>query len=108
LGAGPLGKAYYQCSLDLLQNSKKIKLNQYQKIGIEYCFDHSKIVHHIINKYSASNIENKYDTKPIIECFIEPKFCNEAEKELINLTQGNLKFLKFECFIFLPKTNKIH
>ena len=90
LGVGPLGKAYGETALNLLETSNILQLSKFEKIQIEYQYDEISSIHYLLNKYNCQKINNLYKTRPIIECFVEPYLLEEFNSELIEKTAGNV------------------
>jgi uncharacterized YigZ family protein len=95
LGVGPLGKAYYKASIDVLNTSEIITKTLYQGLLIEVDFNFISHVHRIINHYSAIIADSEYSNIAKFYCFIKPNDFEKINIELSNLTNGQIliKFL---------------
>jgi uncharacterized YigZ family protein len=82
LGVGPLGKAYYEAAIQNLEASKKIEKELYQKIEIEYQFEQTKYVHHLISKFGLVVNKNLFEFSPIMKGSIKASRINELSSEL--------------------------
>ncbi len=91
LGVGPLGKAYGETALNLLENSKLLELTKFEQFKIVYHYEETSSIHYLLNKYNCQKIENHFETKPIIKCLIEPYLVEKISNELIEKTAGNVQ-----------------
>jgi uncharacterized YigZ family protein len=82
LGVGPLGKAYYEAAIQNLEASKKIEKELFQKIEIEYQFEQTKYVHHLISKFGLVVNKNLFELSPVMHCSIKASRINELSSEL--------------------------
>ncbi|MBU1098292.1 MAG: YigZ family protein [Bacteroidetes bacterium] len=73
LGVGPLGKAYYYAAYNVLETSDKQQKELYNRILIDFDYDMTSNVHHFININSVKGIENIFELKPRIICYIKPE-----------------------------------
>jgi uncharacterized YigZ family protein len=90
LGVGPLGKAYYSASNDVLGASEIITKTLYQTILIEVDFNFVSHVHRIINHYSAIIANSEYSNIANFNCYIKPCDFEKINVELTNLTNGQI------------------
>ncbi len=88
LGVGPLGKAYSNTALELLNDANKFELEEYHKISIKYNFEDSSNIHYLINKYNAKKINPTFVKSPIIECYLKPLEIDNLKENLTNITKG--------------------
>lgn len=96
LGVGPLGKAYYNSALQVLENSEIILKIAYRKIFVKSDFDNISFVHKAMEKFDGK-IENiKYENDATFECLIKNEkidsiklFLKEASNGKINITIKN-------------------
>ncbi|MGK9367616.1 IMPACT family protein [Melioribacter sp. Ez-97] len=66
LGVGPLGKAYYHASFELLKNAGIKELTLYYRTSLKYDYKHSSSVHHFLSKYEAHIEDNLFTSEPEI------------------------------------------
>jgi uncharacterized YigZ family protein len=92
LGVGPLGKTYYQSAFQNLENSPKLEFELYKNIEINYSFEWSQLVHHLINKYSLIIVESLFETHPQIICLIKNKSIEKFSKELTLGSKNEVNF----------------
>ena len=91
LGVGPLGKAYGETALNLLENSRLLELTKFEQIKIVYPYEETSSIHYLLNKYNCQKIENHFETNPIIKCLIESHLVEKMDFELIDKTAGNVQ-----------------
>ena len=90
LGVGPLGKAYYNASIDVLNASEIMTMTLYQNILIEVDFNFIGHVHRVINHYSAIIADSEYSSIATFNCFVKPNNFENINIELSNLTNGQI------------------
>lgn len=90
LGVGPLGKAYYEAAIQNLEASVKIQKELYQKIELEYQFEQTKYVHHLISKFELVVNKNLFESSPVMQCSIKSSRINEISSELNENYNSNL------------------
>ncbi len=89
LGVGPLGKAYSQTAMSLLENTEFLKLKKYNKIKIIYNYEDSRKIHYLINKFTCKKIVNGFEQKPVINCLVETAALKNFIEKLNEQTKGN-------------------
>ena len=90
LGIGPLGKAYYEAANQNLEASKKIEKELYQNIELEYKFEQTKYVHHLISKFELVVNKNLFELSPIMHCSIKASRTDEFSSEINENYNPNL------------------
>ncbi len=90
LGVGPLGKAYYEAAIQNLEASLKIQKELYQQIELEYKFEQTKYVHHLISKFELVVNKKLFDLSPVMYCSIKASRVNEITSELNQNYNPNL------------------
>jgi uncharacterized YigZ family protein len=90
LGVGPLGKAYYNASINVLNISEFIEQTLYQKLEIDVDFNLISHVHRVINHYSAIIANSEYSNNAKFNCWIKPLDYDKINIELSNLTSGQI------------------
>ncbi|MBZ0179690.1 MAG: IMPACT family protein [Melioribacteraceae bacterium] len=88
LGVGTLGKTYYQSGVETLKQAYISEKELYQKLKIQYEFEHSSIIHNVMNEFNAIEIRQDYSDKPLIYCSVKKKFIEDFRKKIIDLTNG--------------------
>ena len=89
LGVGPLGKAYYSASIEVLNNCIFQELYPFCKLDIRFSEDFTGLVFHLIKKHNAILEEQGFDTENIIKVRILEENANILANELI--TQSNTR-----------------
>ncbi|MFZ1281187.1 MAG: YigZ family protein [Ignavibacteriaceae bacterium] len=90
LGVGPLGKAYYNTSIEVLEKAEIQSKNLFQKIEIEVDFVFISQIHRIINQFSAIISDSQFTNKANFKCFVKPNDFEKINIELTNLTNGQI------------------
>ena len=90
LGVGPLGKAYYNASIEVLEKSNILSKILFQEIEIEVDFVFISQIHRIINQFSAIISDSQFTNKAKFKCFIKPNDFEKINIELTNLTNGQI------------------
>jgi uncharacterized YigZ family protein len=90
LGVGPMGKAYYNASIEVLNTSEIISRTLYQSTLIEVDFNFISHVHRVINHYSAIIADSEYSNIAKFYCFVKPNNFENINIELSNLTNGQI------------------
>ncbi len=91
LGVGPLGKAYYECSIKCLEQSKKISKILNRKIVIEYQFEQSNFVHKVLSKHSAKIEESLFEITPRILAIVPQENVNKIIEEFQSSSNEKVK-----------------
>ncbi|MBK7630662.1 MAG: YigZ family protein [Ignavibacteriales bacterium] len=90
LGVGPLGKAYYNASIEVLNISEIKDQTLFQRLVIDVEFNFISHVHRIINHYSAIIADSEYSSNVKFNCWIKPADFDKINAELSNLTNGQI------------------
>ena len=90
LGVGPLGKAYYNSALTVLEKADKIIKTLYQQILIESSFDYVSYIHKAIANHHATIVSSDYSEKVIFECGIKPSQLNDFTSKLTDISRGKI------------------
>ena len=90
LGVGPLGKAYYNASIDVLSRSKIVIQSLYQLVKLEAEFKFINQIHKTLGNYSTIISESEFTDKARYKCFIKPNDLEKINIELTNLTNGQI------------------
>jgi len=100
LGVGPLGKAYYNSALTVLESADKTPKTLYQKVIIESGFNHISHIHRILSNHQANLVNSNYNELANFEFEIEPSNLNEVSKQLVEISKDKIKFLPKEEFCY--------
>ncbi len=82
LGVGPLGKAYYESSFQVLNNSTIDLKYLYQKVLISTEINKLSLIHRILAKYDSIILTTDYEESLILTCFIKSSKVNEINQIL--------------------------
>lgn len=101
LGVGPLGKAYYNSAYGVLDSAKLISKENYSLFELEYDYEHSKTVHHFLDKHNCIIKENKFNQKPVISFLVKPSGIDKFKSDIVNATRGtgSIKIIEENLFI---------
>ena len=96
LGTGGLIKAYGGATKELIQTIGKNTKIIYGKISIEYNYNITSQVMHIINNFKVGILENEYTNiaKTIIKIRLSDKF--KFKNELLQITNAKAKIIDIE------------
>lgn len=89
LGVGPLGKAYYYTALETLKSTVLEEKKIYQAAVVEFEFEQTKTIHHILNKHQAIVEKTDYNTKPSISFLVLPGNLEPLKKDMTSLLTKN-------------------
>ena len=98
LGVGPLGRAYYRASIEVLRQSKTIMQTLFQLVWIETEFNHISQIHRTISNYSGIIADSEFAEKARFKCFIKPNDLVKINIDLSNLTNGQILIQPKEDF----------
>ena len=90
LGVGPLGKAYYEASINVLNTSKIAEMNLFQMIEVIIDFSNINNFHHIMNQYSTTIAKSDFSEKAKFNFFIKPSLIDKITTDLTNITNGQI------------------
>ncbi len=90
LGVGPLGKAYYKASIDVLSKSKIVIQTLFRIVELESEFKFISQIHRIVKNHSAIISESDFTDKARFKCFVRPSDIEKINIELTNLTNGQI------------------
>jgi uncharacterized YigZ family protein len=91
LGVGPLGKAYYNSALKVLEKADKISKILYQQMFIESNFNYISQIHKAITNNQVIIVNSEYSDKIIFECGIKTAYLKEFTNNLIEMSSGRIK-----------------
>ncbi len=102
LGVGPLGKAYYNSAIAVLEKAGKISKTLYQQIFIESSFDYISHIHKVISDHQAIIANSEYRDRAIFECGIKPAYLKELVEKLTNISRGEILIsVKEDAFYYM-------
>lgn len=89
LGTGPLGKAYFETSLKTLEMAKKLILNSYEKIFLNFDYDLISHIHRLIENEKGIIKNTNYESETVFEILLPPSSVKKFLSEVTNLSKGN-------------------
>jgi uncharacterized YigZ family protein len=94
LGVGPLGKAYYESALNVLQKSSIIEKNPYNSITIKTNFDKMGHVFRLLSSLNGQKITSDYKENSIeINCLISVKDIPVFKKQIAEYSHGDIEII---------------
>jgi uncharacterized YigZ family protein len=93
LGTGPLGKAYYNSSISVIESSEIVLQKPYMEITLTCAFTHLNLVHRILSLYDAKIINTIYDNDIKFICMFEANKAENIKFDLIEASQNQIKIL---------------
>lgn len=100
LGIGPLGKAYYQSAFDVIKNSEIVLMNLYQQISVQIEFNYISQFHRIVNNFEGIIDKYEYGENAKFSLFINPDKRESLLNDLINATNGSMKYQITDYFSY--------
>lgn len=101
LGVGPLGKAYYNGAYGVLNESEIISLVNYSRCRIEYDYEFVSHIHHFLGQNECKITDNLFTTKPAIDFMILPGRLPDLQKQLTEVSRGQLQVEILEENIYI-------
>ncbi len=101
LGVGPLGKAYYQTALNVVDKGKIIQMNLYQKISVQIEFNHISQFHRIVNNYEVIIDKSEYGSMIKFYLSVKPSLLEKFSTELKDITNGTALIEKYQSFTYI-------
>lgn len=101
LGVGPLGKAYYESAFKCLESSKIEVMILHQRIQIQYEFEFSNFIHHLILKYSLIIEKNIFEPHPCLICSIRNSIIDQFSSELSAQSNEQISSKRLDEFHYL-------
>ncbi len=103
LGVGPLGKAYYDSAYQNLESSKTEEKILHAQIEIEYDFEFSNLIHHLISKYGLIIQNHLYEPKPVLICLIRYSILDQFSSELSLSSNNKVSVQRTETLSYRTK-----
>ena len=101
LGVGPLGKAYYNSAFRCLESAKIKSLVLNQRIQIDYEFEFSNFIYHMISKYSLGIENNIFEPQPMLICSIPNSIIDQFSSELTSHSNNKISYKRLNEFHYL-------
>lgn len=90
LGIGPLGKAYSLSASETIKAAAIIKKVLYSSVLIDFDFDLSSSIYHILALRKITIAETRYNEKVTIKCLLRPSEIAVVSDEILNATFGRV------------------
>lgn len=103
LGVGPLGKAYYDSAMQNLELSKTEEKILHAQIEIEYEFEFSNLIHHLISKYGLIIQNHLFEPRPVLICLIRYSAVNQFSSELSSSSNNKISVYKTDRLCYQKK-----
>lgn len=100
LGVGPLGKAYYLAAHQVLNESKIITKQLFQKVTISSEFEQINIVHRILSNYNSIILNGDYQKNAKLSCLIKSIEIDFISQKLSELSKNKIIFTPHQEFIY--------
>jgi uncharacterized YigZ family protein len=100
LGAGGLGKAYYESSLNVLQKALIKKKFLYRKIFIKVDFQLVQKVYHLFNDSYNKILNTGYSDQANFECLVKPELLDQLMEEIRNISAGKVEIMQSELVYY--------
>jgi uncharacterized YigZ family protein len=101
LGVGPLGKAYYFASEELLNGTEIILKIPFLQIEIMAGFELVSQVHHSVSIFKAKIVKTEYSENVNFECLIKPELFENLKNSLFEASRGSIKVTNSDKILFL-------
>lgn len=102
LGVGPLGKAYYESALNVLQKSSIIEKNPYNSVTIKTNFDKMGHVFRILSVLNSRKITSDYKENSIeINCFLLNKDLAAFKEQMNEYSQGDIEIIQSKDIVYI-------
>lgn len=100
LGVGPLGKAYYLAAHQVLNESKIITKQLFQKVTISSEFEQINIVHRILSNHNSIILNADYKNNAKLSCLIKSIEIDLISQKLSELSKNKIIFTPHQEFIY--------
>jgi uncharacterized YigZ family protein len=101
LGAGPLGKAYYNSAVHTLEVSRIIEKKAYKRIVIEADLNQMNNIYHSADEFNAKIIKSDYSNNVMFECLVSSENAEQFVSNIIELSKGEAKIVIDESIFFI-------
>jgi uncharacterized YigZ family protein len=100
LGAGPLGKAYYDSANKVLSSAKVIQKQLFQKAVITSGFEQENIIHKILANYRSFIVNSEYQDELILSCFLKANETEIIKEKLSEAGKGRIILTIHREFVY--------
>lgn len=101
LGVGPLGKAYYQSSMEALEKSKKVVKFPAQKVSLNFSFEMVNVVYKLLAEHESKILGTNYSDSVSLSVIIKTEFVERVKAALIAATSAQVEFVINPEIIFI-------
>ncbi len=101
LGTGPLGKAYYNAAVKVIEKSKIEIKYLYQIVKIKSEFEYSNLVYQILSGYGSKIINSSFKTQAEFDCLVIPENLDKIRSELVEKSGGKVKYKAFSEYLYI-------
>lgn len=101
LGVGPLGKAYYQSAINVVDEKKIIQMSLYQKVSVQIEFSQISQFHRIINNFGGIINNSDYGSYAKFSLLLKPTDTDKFSMELKNSSNGTASLEKYQSFTYI-------
>jgi uncharacterized YigZ family protein len=91
LGVGPLGKAYYNSAISVLESSEIIIQKPFREITLSCSFPQLSLVHRILDSYEAKILETSYEEGVKFLCMADANQTSKLKSDLIEASQNQVE-----------------
>ena len=101
LGVGPLGKAYYFAAHQVLNESRIITKQLFQKVNISSEFDQINITHRILSTFKSIILDTDYNNNSAkLSCLVKSIEIDLIAQKLAVSGKNKIIFTPFQEFIY--------
>lgn len=101
LGVGPLGKAYYQAAIGVIDEKKIIRMDLYQKISVQIEFDYISQFHRVVNNFEGIINDSEYSESVKFLVSVKPALSENFKTDILNITNGKAKIEQHQSFTYV-------
>jgi uncharacterized YigZ family protein len=101
LGVGPLGKAYYEASYQLLKETNIIDLKRYQRVSLQVDFNFISHIHRLAESLSIIIESTEYSDLVLFILLIPDEAFNPFQLSVDKITGGKVNCTPHHEFLFL-------
>jgi len=100
LGVGPLGKAYYLAAYQVLNESRIITKQLFQKVTISSEFEQISIVQRILSFHKSVVLNTEYRKDAILSCLVKSIEIDLISQKLTELSKNKINFTPIQEFVY--------
>jgi uncharacterized YigZ family protein len=100
LGAGPLGKAYYNSAINVIKSSEIVIQKPFREVTLTCAFPHLNPVHRILASYNVKILNTFYGNEVKFICLAEANKIESFKFDLIEASQNQITVSISEMLIY--------